>query len=64
MSTTISKIIEDAQQLSPKERVHIADALIKSLQTPEAEIEKQWIDEVSKTLKKLEDKQRRSVYGI
>ncbi len=64
MSTTLSKIIEDAQQLSPKERVHVADALIKSLQTPEAEIEQQWIHEVSKTLKKLEDKQRRSVYGI
>ena len=64
MSVTLHKIIEEAQQLSPQERINVADALIKSAQTPDTEISKSLIEEIEKSIKSFHTSERLSVYGL
>ena len=63
MSTLQNQIIENAIELTPQERMRIAQALINSLHTSEASVEKEWIKEVEKTLQAIETP-RLSVYGL
>ena len=64
MSITQHKIIEDAQQLSPQERISLAEALIKSANTPDAEISRSLIEEIEKSIKSINVSERLSVYGL
>jgi len=64
MSITPTKIVEDAIQLTPQERISIADALIKSIATPDTEISLSLIKEVEKSIKCINASERLSVYGL
>ena len=64
MSITQHKIIEDAQHLSPQERISVAEALIKSANIPDAEISRSLIEEVEKSIKNINVSERLSVYGL
>jgi len=44
------EIIESALKLSPPERLLIIEGILKSLDEPDAEIEKIWIEEAEKRL--------------
>ena len=54
MSNTQLKIIEEAIQLSPRERADIADALLKSLDQPDSEIDKAWAEEAERRVNSLD----------
>jgi dephospho-CoA kinase len=64
MSITPTKIVEDAIQLTPQERISIADALIQSINTPEAEISPSLLEAVEKSIKSIQASERLSVYGL
>ena len=54
MSNAQLKIIEEAIQLTPQERADIADALLKSLDKPDSEIDKVWAKEAERRIDTLE----------
>lgn len=58
-STT--EIIEEACDLPVDERVIVTDALLKSLNAPDPEIEREWLDEVKR---RIEDLHSGRVKGI
>ncbi len=70
MSNTQLKIIEEAIQLTPQERADIADALLKSLDQPDSEIDKAWAEEAERrintldTTKTLSSEEVFSKYGL
>jgi len=64
MSITPTKIVEDAIQLTPQERISIADALIKSITVPDTNINQSLIAEVEKSIKNIYTSERLSVYGL
>ena len=45
---TIKNIEKDILQLSPKERIHIVEHILASLNTPDPKIEKFWVAESEK----------------
>jgi putative addiction module component (TIGR02574 family) len=45
------EIIENALKLSPPEKLIVIESILKSLDEPDAEIEKIWIEEAEKRLK-------------
>jgi len=63
MSITPTKIVEDAIQLTPQERISIADALLQSINTPEA-INPSLLESVEKSIKSIHVSERLSVYGL
>ena len=54
MSDAQLKIIEEAILLTPQERADIADALLRSLDTPDSEIDKAWALEAEARINTLE----------
>ncbi len=64
MSITPTKIVEDAIQLSPQERITIADALIKSIAVADTNISSSLIEEVEKSIRSIHTSERLSVYGL
>ena len=64
MSITPTKIVEDAIQLTPQERISIADALLQSINTPEAQISPSLLESVEKSIKSIHVSERLSVYGL
>jgi len=64
MSITPTKIVEDAIQLTPQERISIADALLQSINTPEAQINPSLLESVEKSIKSIHVSERLSVYGL
>lgn len=49
------EIIESVLKLSPPERLLIIEEILKSLDEPDAEIEKIWIEEAEKRLQAYRD---------
>ncbi|HQF43363.1 MAG TPA: addiction module protein [Ignavibacteriaceae bacterium] len=49
------EIIESVLKLSPPERLLIIEGILKSLDEPDAEIEKIWIEEAEKRLQAYRD---------
>ena len=45
------EIIENALKLSPPEKLIVIESILKSLDEPDAEIEKIWLEEAEKRLK-------------
>jgi len=64
MSITPTKIVEDAIQLTPQERISIADALLQSINTPETEINPSLLEAVERSIKNIHVSERLSVYGL
>jgi len=54
MSNTQLKIIEEAILLTPQERADVADALLKSLDQPDSEIDKAWAEEAERRIYTLD----------
>ena len=50
MNTTSQAIIEQAKQLSALEKIEVVDALLASVDKPDAEVDKQWANEVEDRL--------------
>ncbi len=50
MNTTSQSIIEQAKQLSALEKIEVVDALLASVDKPDAEIDKQWAREAEDRL--------------
>ena len=50
MSTTSQAIIEQAKQLSALEKIEVVDALLASVDKPDAEVDKQWANEAEDRL--------------
>ena len=59
----IKKIIDEALSLPSEERAIIADSLLKSLNMPEAEIDKEWAEVASKRLGEILSGQVKAVPG-
>lgn len=45
MNSTSQAIIEQAKQLSALEKIEVVDALLASVDKPDAEVDKQWANE-------------------
>ena len=50
MNTTSQTIIEQAKQLSALEKIEVVDALLASVDKPDAEVDKQWANEAEDRL--------------
>ena len=50
MNTTSQAIIEQAKQLSALEKIEVIDALLASVDKPDAEVDKQWANEAEDRL--------------
>ena len=50
MNTTSQAIIEQAKQLSALEKIEVVDALLASVDKPDAEVDKQWANEAEDRL--------------
>ena len=50
MNTTSQAIIEQAKQLSALEKIEVVDALLASVDKPDAEVDKQWATEAEDRL--------------
>ena len=50
MSTTSQAIIEQAKQLSALEKIEVVDALLASVDKPDAQVDKQWVNEAEDRL--------------
>ena len=50
MNTTSQAIIEQAKQLSALEKLEVVDALLASVDKPDAEVDKQWANEAEDRL--------------
>jgi hypothetical protein len=57
------KIIDEALSLPAEERAIIADSLLKSLNMPEAEIDKEWTERAKKRLGELLSGEIKAVPG-
>ena len=50
MNSTSRAIIEQAKQLSALEKIEVVDALLASVDKPDAEVDKQWANEAEDRL--------------
>ena len=50
MNSTSQAIIEQAKQLSALEKIEVVDALLASVDKPDAEVDKQWANEAEDRL--------------
>jgi putative addiction module component (TIGR02574 family) len=57
------EIIEDAESLPVEERVRIVDALLRSLNPPDPDIERQWIEVAQRRFEELRSGKVKAVPG-
>lgn len=58
---SINEIVEEALELKPKDRYMIIENLILSLNKPNLEIDKLWIEESTKRLQAIKDGKLKTV---
>jgi putative addiction module component (TIGR02574 family) len=60
---TTKQLIDEAVSLPVEERAFVVDSLLRSLNQPESEIDKQWAAEANRRLAELRSGQVRAIPG-
>ncbi len=58
---SINEIVEEALELKPKDRYMVIENLILSLNKPDSEIDRLWIEESTKRLQAIKDGKLKTV---